>query len=69
MTLPYGEYQLIQKNTKDGYRKLDPIKLLVIDDLDVTYELKDYKIPVPNTHTDWRILDILVEILKCLKIY
>ncbi|MBQ8131750.1 MAG: Cys-Gln thioester bond-forming surface protein [Bacilli bacterium] len=66
LTLPFGEYRLVQVNTKEGYRKLEPIDLLVLDDEEVTYELKDYKIPVPNTHIDWSILDILVELFKWL---
>ncbi len=68
ITLPYGEYRLCQINTKDGYRKLDPITLLIIDTEEVTYELKDYKIPVPNTNTNWSILDILVCLIRCLKL-
>ena len=68
ITLPYGEYELCQVNTKDGYRKLDPITILVIDTEEVTYELKDYKIPVPNTNKDWSILDILVCLIRCLRL-
>ena len=79
ITLPYGEYELRQVNTKDGYRMLDPITLLVIDTEEVTYELKDYKIPVPNTktnlsipvpntNTNWSILDLLVCLIRCLRL-
>ena len=68
MTLPYGEYELKQINTKDGYRMLDPISLLIIDTEEVTYELKDYKIPVPNTNTNWSILDLIVCLIRCLKL-
>lgn len=50
--LPYGIYTIIQKNTTPGYNKIDPFKININNDIEETIELKDYKIPVPNTHTN-----------------
>ena len=52
LILPYGNYQLIQENTTEGYQKIDPLKIIVEDEEDEIIELKDYKIPVPDTHTN-----------------
>ena len=49
ITLPYGEYQIIQVNTTEGYSKVDPINITVTDNIEELIELKDYKIAVPNT--------------------
>ena len=53
-TLPYGTYQIIQKNSSKGYTMVDPFTIEVNEDnyKDEIIELKDYKIPVPNTHSD-----------------
>ena len=45
-TLPYGTYKFIQVNSTK------PFNIEVNDEIDETIELKDYKIPVPNTHTN-----------------
>ena len=47
--LPYGEYTIIQKNTTEGYSKIEPFKVKVENDDDEVIELKDYRIKVPNT--------------------
>lgn len=52
ITLPYGEYELVQINTTDGYSKVDPIKIHISSQEDEIIELRDFKIPVPNTHVD-----------------
>ena len=50
--LPYGNYQLIQVNTTEGYNKIEPKTLQVFDSSEELIELKDLKIPVPNTSTN-----------------
>ena len=50
--LPYGEYTIIQINTTNGYSKVDPIEINITDQEEELIELKDYKIAVPNTHTE-----------------
>ncbi len=50
--LPYGHYTIKQKNSTTGYALADDIKINVIDDETITYNLYDYKIKVPNTHKD-----------------
>ena len=52
ITLPYGEYKLIQVNSTEGYYKIDPMTISITDTEDELIELKDLKIPVPNTHTE-----------------
>jgi len=52
ITLPYGEYTIVQKNSTGGYNKVSPFKITVIDTKDEFINLKDYKIPVPDTHTE-----------------
>ena len=53
--LPYGKYKIIQKNSTNGYKKVDPFTINVDKDDEEIIELKDYKIPVPNTHTTKKI--------------
>lgn len=65
--LPYGEYKLIQKNSKDGYYKNDPYKLIIDNQSPEYINLKDLKIPVPNTHNDsfiYKIIKFLIKIIK-----
>ena len=50
--LPYGKYTIIQENTTSGYQKVDPISINVTNTEEEIIELKDLKIPVPNTHTE-----------------
>ncbi len=50
--LPYGEYTFIQKNTTTGYQKVNPFEIIINNTDEETIELKDFKIPVPNTHTN-----------------
>ena len=61
--LPYGQYQIKQLNSTKGYYKTGPIYLDVLDNETKKIELKDYKIPVPNTHTDNNFLFIIFMIL------
>ena len=50
ITLPYGKYKIVQKNTTDGYTKISPFDITVENQTSETITLKDYKIQVPNTH-------------------
>lgn len=63
--LPYGEYTIIQKNTTNGYQKIEPFKIRVENTEDEVIELKDYKIPVPDTHTNI-LSQLLIVILQIL---
>lgn len=58
--LPYGFYTFIQKNSTKGYNKIDPFNITVENDEDQTIELKDYKIPVPNTYSNIIIKIIII---------
>lgn len=50
INLPYGEYKLVQLNSTNGYQKVEPFIIKVTNNEDETIELKDYRIPVPDTH-------------------
>lgn len=64
ITLPFGEYTIIQENTTSGYQKVEPISIIVNDTIEEIIELKDLKIPVPNTHTEYNnYLELLFLIL------
>lgn len=66
LNLPYGKYTLKQVNTKDGYKKVDPI-IINVEDTDTLFiELKDYKIKVPNTYTKRTLLDIILSLILLL---
>ena len=64
ISLPYGKYTFIQKNSTSGYNKVEPFTIDINDTEEEIIELKDYKIPVPNTHTTQRsLLLIIIKIL------
>ncbi len=52
LILPYGEYKVIQINSSNGYEKVEPFTITIEDEEEKTIELIDYKIPIPNTHTE-----------------
>ena len=65
--LPYGTYRFVQLNSTNGYSKVDPFTINVDNEEEEIIELKDYKIPVPNTKTKRKcILGILVGIMNLL---
>ena len=65
LILPYGEYTIMQVNTTDGYQKIEPITLIVEDSEEEYIELKDLKIPVPNTYTSENsIIEILLLLIS-----
>ena len=51
LKLPYGKYKVIQLNSKEGYSKVEPFTIEVNNTTPEKIELKDLRIPVPNTHT------------------
>lgn len=63
ITLPYGEYKLIQLTSTEGYQKVEPIYFKVTSEDTITYNLKDYKIEVPNTKNT----SIITKIITFLK--
>lgn len=66
ITLPYGKYKLLQLTTTEGYQKIEPITFEIATEETIYYNLKNYKIEVPNTKTKslfQQILDFLKELL------
>ena len=66
ITLPYGEYKIVQENTTKGYHKVEDILLSINDINEEIITLTDYKIKVPNTSTNiiLYIIKIITTILK-----
>ena len=66
ITLPYGDYKIVQDNTTEGYHKVEDIILSIKDTNDEIITLTDYKIQVPNTSTNiiLYIIKIITNILK-----
>ena len=52
ITLPFGSYTFIQINSTEGYSKVEPFTIEVIDSKEEEIILRDLQIPVPNTHTE-----------------
>ena len=66
-TLPYGTYTIYQKNSTEGYTKVEPFSIEVFNQEVEEFTLRDLEIPVPNTKTSffsW-ILILLREIFLC----
>ena len=64
--LPYGEYKLIQINSTEGYKKVEPFTIKIDNTDEETIELKDLKIEVPNTHTDNTLLILIIKLFLVL---
>ena len=47
--LNYGTYYIEQTSTTPGYNYIEPFYIHIKDNLDLTYNLKNYEIPVPKT--------------------
>ena len=65
--LPYGTYKVVQQNTTDGYEIVEPFIIIINSNTPLTYDLKDYKIKVPNTYAkikDNAINQIILKIFK-----
>ena len=50
ITLPYGKYTISQVNSTEGYSKIEPFTIEVTDQDPLKIDLKDLRIPVPDTH-------------------
>ncbi len=61
--LPYGKYKFVQVNSTPGYKKVESFIIDISNTEDEVIELKDYKIPVPNTHTNYLILILHILLL------
>lgn len=61
--LPYGEYEIEQVNTTDGYQINNPFQIIVNDTKEEFIELKDYRIKVPDTYTNNNILLFIIKII------
>ncbi len=61
--LPIGTYSIEQLTTTEGYEKIEPFTFTIKDETTLTYELKNYLINVPNTHTESNILILLISFL------
>lgn len=66
--LPYGTYKIVQQNTTDGYEIVEPFIIIINSNTPLTYDLKDYKIKVPNTYAKSKDNVINQIILKIIKI-
>lgn len=71
ITLPYGNYYIEQLTTTEGYQKIEPDYIEITDDTEIVKNYKNYKIEVPDTHTESfliKILNFIKEIL-CIEKY
>lgn len=66
--LSYGTYKVVQQNTTDGYEIVEPFIIIINSNTPLTYDLKDYKIKVPNTYAKSKDNIINQIILKIIKI-
>lgn len=64
ITLPYGKYTIIQKNTTEGYQLNDNITVIVNNTDDELKNIIDYKINVPNTYKTKSFLSLLIQFIK-----
>ena len=49
ITLPYGNYTIVQLTTTEGYDTIEPFNIIVENETELTYNLVNRKIKVPNT--------------------
>ena len=66
ITLPYGEYKIVQDNTTPGYHKVNDFSINVIDNIPENIILTDYKIKVPNTNSTFItiIINLIISLLN-----
>lgn len=69
--LPYGKYIFKQKNTHDGYNYVEDFEVIVDEKTnELSYNLFDYKIAVPNTRSDINYnLYLLLSIISIITLY
>ena len=63
ITLPYGNYYIEQLTTTEGYQKIEKDYIEIISDIEIIKNYKNYKIEVPNTHSE----SFLEKLLKYIK--
>ena len=66
ITLPYGKYKIIQLTSTEGYSKIEPIYFEINTNTPIYYDLKDYRIEVPDTKTKSLITKIILLIKNIL---
>lgn len=61
ITLNYGEYTFKQVSSKEGYNYVEDFKVIINENTDqeIEYNLVDYKIKVPDTHSDKKQINII----------
>lgn len=67
--LPYGKYKLIQLTSTEGYQKVEPITFEIKNNEDITFNLIDYEIPVPDTKS-YSLVEKIISFIKrflCIK--
>ena len=47
--MPYGNYTIVQLTTTEGYDTIEPFNIIVENETELTYNLVNRKIQVPNT--------------------
>ena len=65
--LPYGKYKIKQKNSTEGYYKVEDFYIDIKNNETQVYNLTDYKIKVPNTKTNIILTIIRMVLLICIK--
>ena len=66
-TLPYGNYTIKQLDTTEGYDYIEPFTISIKNTAPLTYNLKNYKIKIPNTYiteNNNKIIKIIISIIK-----
>ena len=63
ITLPYGNYYIEQLTTTEGYQKIEKDYIEITSDIEIIKNYKNYKIEVPNTHSE----SFLEKLLKYIK--
>ncbi len=61
-TLPYGNYTIIQLTTTEGYDTIEPFNIIVENETELTYNLTNHKIKVPNTSS--KELPFILKLIK-----
>lgn len=64
INLPFGTYTIKQLTTTEGYQKVDPVHIVVDNEEELSIELKNYKISVPDTYKEQNLFSTIQNILK-----
>lgn len=66
ITLPFGEYKIVQRNTLDGYTINDEQNINIENNEKLQLKLYDYKVKVPNTYHSESISYLIILIIGIL---